>query len=284
MANPAPGVEKEGSAEKIVRAVTLLYHDAVLPGGLDESGFPGQGAGVYKLDVEDLERHFEQVRRVAHERVSTIHETLAAPSRHRIPVLLTFDDGGVSAATYTADLLERLGWRGHFFVTGNLIDTPGFLSVQQIRDLHSRGHIIGSHSWTHPSRMSSCSWETLVDEWTRSAGRLSDILGEKVEVASVPGGYYARKVARAAAASGIRILFTSEPVKRIGEVAGCKVLGRYSLLRGMRPEVSAALSTAGPATQQLGQYVMWNAKKAVKLVGGTHYLKLRDRILGRKTL
>jgi peptidoglycan/xylan/chitin deacetylase (PgdA/CDA1 family) len=284
MADPLPGLETEGAAETIVKAATLLYHDAVLPDGLEDSGFPGQGAGVYKLDVEDLERHFEQVRRVAHDRVSTIHEALENPSRHSTPVFLTFDDGGVSAATYTADLLERLGWRGHFFVTGSLIDTSGFLSVPQIRDLHSRGHIIGSHSWTHPSRMSSCSWDQLVDEWTRSVARLTEILGANVETASVPGGYYSRKVARAAAACGIRVLFTSEPTKRIGEVAGCKVVGRYSLLRGMNPEVSGSLSTAGPAIPQLRQYVMWNMKKTVKRVGGTRYLKLRDLILGRRTL
>jgi hypothetical protein len=48
------------------------------------------------------------------------------------PVFLTFDDGGASALHPTADLLERRGWSGHFFVTTRRIGTPGFLDFWQL--------------------------------------------------------------------------------------------------------------------------------------------------------
>jgi len=77
------------------------------------------------------------------------------------------------------------------------------LPAEQIRDLHQRGHIIGSHSCSHPKRMSFCSRAELLQEWGRSCEILAGILGAPVTVASVPGGFYSRAVAEAAAEAGI---------------------------------------------------------------------------------
>src|SRR5437764_1202238 len=83
------------------------------------------------------------------------------------------------------------------------------------------------------ARMSHCSPEQLLLEWEESARVLSNILGDKVRVASVPGGYYSKRVAEAAASSGIEVLFNSEPTSRIKHVKGCMVLGRYSIQQGV---------------------------------------------------
>ena len=72
-----------------------------------------------------------------------------------LPFLITVDDGGVSYYTVVADRLERLGWRGHCFVTTDMIGQRGFLTRRQIRELDGRGHIIGSHSASHPTRCGS---------------------------------------------------------------------------------------------------------------------------------
>src|SRR5262249_51253399 len=145
------------------------------------------------------------------------------------PFFITFDDGGVSAYDEVATLLDKRRWPGHFLITTDCIGRAGFLSKEQIRGLRKRGHVIGSHSCSHPSRMSECSWQQLIVEWHSSVAILSDILGEAVVVASVPGGYYSRAVAEAAARAGVRALFTSEPVIRHQQVDGCYVLGRYTL-------------------------------------------------------
>ena len=87
--------------------------------------------------------------------------------------LITFDDGGVSALQTTADLLEKYGWRGVFFVTTDRIGTPTFLNADHVRELHRRGHVIGSHSCSHPERMSCCGPEQTVgrmEAQSRSAG------------------------------------------------------------------------------------------------------------------
>src|SRR5437016_300230 len=134
-----------------MRALAIMYHDVVEHGDFPSSGFPGEGAHVYKLRCEDFERHLDAIRDAipadAVSRIAARREWTGAP------VFLTFDDGGISALHPTADLLERHGWRGHFFITTDRIGTPGFLSAAQVRELHARGHVIGSHSASHPTRM-----------------------------------------------------------------------------------------------------------------------------------
>jgi len=89
--------------------------------------------------------------------------------------------------------LEKVGWRGHFFVFTNLIGHPGYLGRSQIRELHQRGRLIG-HSCTHPEQMSSLSWDELLWEWRESCALLSDAIGAPITAASVSGGFYSQKV------------------------------------------------------------------------------------------
>jgi peptidoglycan/xylan/chitin deacetylase (PgdA/CDA1 family) len=247
----------------------------------EASGFPGMAAAVYKLDVREMKQHFDQIAASNIEQPSTIHDLLRDPNGGQVPLLLTFDDGGVSAALHIADLLEGFGWKGHFMVTAGQVNRRAFLSTSQLQGLRKRGHIIGSHSWSHPHRMSSCAWNQLIEEWDRSTRFLSDILGERVVVASVPGGYFSKKVAEAGAACGIRALFTSEPVKTPTMVNGCMVLGRYTIFRGMPTSASLALSSGTTSASQAKAYSYWSIKKAVKLVAGKHYLAMREIVLSQ---
>jgi peptidoglycan/xylan/chitin deacetylase (PgdA/CDA1 family) len=247
-----------------MRAQAIMYHDVVEGGDFGSSGFPGEGADVYKLRREDFERHLDAI---------------AAATRES--VLLTFDDGGVSFLTPIAGLLEGHGWRGHFFITTDRIGTPGFLTEDQLRELHRRGHTIGSHSCSHPTRMAALTRAELDREWRQSLGRLSEILGSKVTSASVPGGYYSRKVGESAAAAGIETLFTSEPTSRVSMLNGCRVMGRYVVQRGMAPEWSGGFA-AGRAAQCLRQAALWKAKRVAKSLGGARYLQLRQAMLEKR--
>src|SRR5207247_10334893 len=144
----------------------------------------GADSAIYKLSRETFQNHLNAVAK-------------ANPGP-----LLTFDDGGVSAYSHIADELEERGWRGYFFIATNWIGKPGFLTSSQIREIRARGHIIGSHSCSHPARMSHHTLGDIIHEWSRSSAVLADILGQQILTASVPGGYYSEKVARAAAIAG----------------------------------------------------------------------------------
>src|SRR5689334_16337968 len=130
----------------------LMYHDVVPAGEEDSSGFPGRDAALYKVTPELFEEHLRATG------VRHVSDTSLA---------ITFDDGGESAMR-AAEALERHGRVGHFFVTTNYIGTRGFVTASDLRELNRRGHVIGSHSCSHPLRMGHCSWPQLMDEWTRS--------------------------------------------------------------------------------------------------------------------
>ncbi len=255
--------------------IALMYHDVVAPGSDDASGFPGAGAARYKMTPGEFAAHLDAIGRAAPPPV-TLPDFLAGGPAAAGP-MLTFDDGGSSAHTLIADALEARGWRGHFFVTAGRLGTPGFVDAGQVRDLARRGHVIGTHSFSHPPRISACGPDELLREWGESREVLSQALGEAVTVGSVPGGYYSRAVAEAARASGVTHLFTSEPTARAHRVGGCTVLGRYTLYRGASPRTAADLA-AGKAGPRLGQALAWNVKKLAKAAGGGAYVRLRSKL------
>ena len=257
-----------------MRAVALLYHDVVVGQDYQSSGFRGGDADVYKFDRVVFERHLDAVARVASQAPAKAADLLASPARPLL--MLTFDDGGVSAHHTIAGMLERRGWRGHFFVSTDYIGRPGFLSVSQIRDLHHRGHVLGSHSASHPRRISHLPEAQMVAEWTRSVGTLSELVGQQVDIASVPGGFYSPTVARTAAQAGVRVLFNSEPTTRVRCVEGCWVVGRFSLQQGDSDRLAAAFAMAAPVPR-LTRWTFWNTKKLLKAAGGEAWLAFRRR-------
>ncbi len=275
LGSPSPVSGHRGDNRLIVHS--LLYHDIVAPGQPDESGFPGQAAARYKLDWADFERHLDAIAAAGLE-ASTRVDTLERASERT--VVLTFDDGGASAVGAAA-ALEARGWIGHFFVTTGRIGTAGFLSAAQVRALAAAGHVVGSHSCSHPDRISSLPRERLLAEWTESNLTLKTLTGAPATVAAVPGGYYRRSVARAATASGIRILFTSEPVATSWAVDDCLVLGRYSIRRGMTASTAAALAS-GARAERLRQLATWNSRKLLKALAGDSYPAVRRALLRRR--
>jgi peptidoglycan/xylan/chitin deacetylase (PgdA/CDA1 family) len=273
-------METQSEAREALKVISLMYHDVVEGGAHEQSGFGGADAALYKLEQGQFKQHLQAIAGAVRESPVKVFE-LQADARARRPWLLTFDDGGVSAYTCIAGMLEEFGWRGHFFVTANYVGSPSFLSDAQIKELHRRGHVIGSHSASHPERMSHCGPEEMLREWAESVARLSDIVGERVRVASVPGGFYSSSVAKAAARAGVEMLFTSEPTSAGRSVDGCAVLGRYTIQRRTTPETVAAIA-AGRVAPRLKQMLLWNAKKVTKTLGGRYYLKARKSLLDQR--
>lgn len=242
--------------------IALMYHDVVRAGAEDSSGFPGRDAALYKVTPEAFEAQLDAI----------CGGLPAQPAP-----TFTFDDGGRSALI-AADALERHGFAGHFFVTVNYIGTRGFVTDAEIRELHARGHIVGSHSCSHPLRMGHCPPAQLRDEWTRSRATLADILGADVRVASVPGGDFAPLVAELAAEAGFTELFTSEPTRAAQAAFGVTLHGRFTIQRWMSPASVAGLA-AGAWLPCARQALVWNAKKLTKRFGGERYLQLRKLLL-----
>jgi peptidoglycan/xylan/chitin deacetylase (PgdA/CDA1 family) len=258
-----------------MQLTSIMYHDIVGDGDCGRSGFGGSHADIYKLDASLFDEHLKLLADRGIRSCLVNDESTDVDS-----IAMTFDDGGESAYTHAADALEKYGFRGHFFIATDFIDTPGFLKTDQIRELASRGHVIGSHSASHPTRMASCTDDELHHEWHDSVKKLSDIICDRVTTASVPGGYFSRRVAEIASECGIEFLFNSEPVTRVYEVNGCKIFGRYTIKQNTT-EAMLEKIVRGNALDKFQQYAFWNSKKIAKKLGGRIYVEATRKILER---
>ena len=240
-----------------MQPVSLLFHD-VYAEDASESGFRSPAADRYKLTIPAFEAQLDAL--------------------WDVEPRITFDDGGVSYYTVAADRLEAEGRRGYCFVTTDFIGQRGFLSPGQIRELDARGHVIGTHSASHPARFSALTAAEMRDEWSGSRMKLEDILGRAVTVGSVPGGYFSTAVAKAAADTGLRTLFTSEPTTKPSAVEECELIGRFTVRRGHPPDVARRFAALAPWAR-CGAWIGWNAKAIVKPILGASYARIADRIL-----
>jgi peptidoglycan/xylan/chitin deacetylase (PgdA/CDA1 family) len=259
----------------MTRLVSLLFHD-VFVGEPSESGFSSPSADRYKLTLEAFD---EQLALLSRSRREAPGLGAAFASGEGLPFTITFDDGGVSYYTIVADRLERLGWRGHCFVCTDTIGRPGFVDTSQLRELDARGHIIGSHSASHPTRFSACTRDEMFSEWNRSRLILEDLLGHRVVAASLPGGDFSGDAATTAAAAGVQVLFTSEPTTRVWHVTpNCAVAGRFTVRRGS-PRDRAARLVGPSAWPRMASWVNWNAKGLVKPLLGSSYSRIAEWLI-----
>jgi peptidoglycan/xylan/chitin deacetylase (PgdA/CDA1 family) len=186
---------------------------------------------------------------------------------------MTFDDGGASYYTVVADRLEAFGWRGHCFIPTSKIGSAGFLDKRQIVELRARGHVIGSHSVSHPARISGLTPDQVYSEWHESVTVLEDLLGERISLGSVPAGYISSAVARLASEAGLAALFTSDPSVRSQYVQGCTLFGRFTVRGGMSTESTVRLARLQVVTR-LQRWSEWTLKRMTKGVLGDGYQKL----------
>jgi peptidoglycan/xylan/chitin deacetylase (PgdA/CDA1 family) len=266
-----------------MRAITLLFHD-IFAGDPGESGFVSAAANRYKLSVVDFDAQLDGLAAAR-----TEPPILASALLHGVyddreisarmtPFVITVDDGGESYYTALAERLERRGWRGHCFVTTDFIGERGFLSRSQIRELAERGHVIGSHTASHPARFNTLPFHRIATEWARSRAALEDIIGQQMDVASVPGGSYSPVVARAASEAGIKVVFTSEPITRVETSNGCMLAGRFTLRRGDANDLSRRLVSDAPGARTRA-WASWNAKGLIRPLLGRSYASVADWLL-----
>jgi peptidoglycan/xylan/chitin deacetylase (PgdA/CDA1 family) len=257
--------------------VSLLFHD-VYASDASESGFRSPAADRYKLTIPAFEAQLDALEELRITPARRSSESEGGNPESRIPVVITVDDGGVSYFTTIADRLDAMGLRGHCFVSTDFIGTRGFLTAEQIRELDSRGHIIGTHSASHPQRFSALTPSEMRSEWSESRQKLEDILGRPVTVGSVPGGYFSTAVAKAARDTGLRTLFTSEPTAKPSAFDECRLVGRFTIRQGHPADMARRFAAAAPWAR-CRAWIGWNAKSIVKPVLGPSYARIADWIL-----
>ncbi len=91
-------------------------------------------------------------------------------------IAFTFDDGPNTTVTpLVAEILEKYGGRGTFFVVGNNINDA---SAKVMKYVHLNGHEIDSHSLTH-SDMTKFTAKQIADEIEMTDIRIRSVIGEE---------------------------------------------------------------------------------------------------------
>lgn len=254
----------------------LMYHEVT--DDPKSSGFQRSGALPYVLTRSAFAAHLSAIAggRLRPELVSDLDLSSTNGNGQHRHLLLTFDDGGASAM-YIAEELARHQWKAHFFIVTGRIGERTFLKPADVRELRSAGHIVGTHSHTHPDIFRSLPRELMTTEWRVSRAILEALLGEPCVAASVPGGDISRVVLESAADTGLKYLFTSEPLVRPERVGDTWILGRVILKSG----VSAA------TIRQLVAFRGWQRAQLIRRLGGiaralcpplyAQYVRLRTR-------
>ena len=200
--------------------VTFLYHE--VSDDPDSTGFVRKSSLPYKHKKEEFIKNIEAIKS-SQIRPISINQLDENSEKHKI--LLTFDDGGKSAM-YITDVLDKYSLLGHFFITTSKIGSQTFLSKKDIKSIFKRGHIIGTHSHSHPSPFFNLKIEEMIKEWSTSIDILEQILGSKIFCASVPGGDMDKNTIKSARECNIKYLFTSEPTNKMWVENNVVLLGR----------------------------------------------------------
>lgn len=213
----------------------FMYHEVA--NDPTRTGFQRPGAREYTLTRRMFSGHLDEIGDGPLTPALVTGVDITAPGRH---LLLTFDDGGLSALA-VAEELTRRNWKGHFLICTGRIGDRTFLDGPGIRQLRREGHLVGAHSHTHPDIFRDLSPTRMLDEWRISRAVLEQITGESCIAASVPGGDISHAVLESAAESGLKYLFTSEPWLKPQNVGGCWILGRYIVKTALTRELLAGL-------------------------------------------
>ncbi len=112
---------------------------------------------------------------------------------HEGMVSITFDDGRLTALTQGADILEKYGLKGTFYIITSLLGTENthgkYGEWSHVKSLTERGHEVGNHTHTHPKGLEEADTREQKSE-IEKAHELLDVNGINARTFAYPYGVY----------------------------------------------------------------------------------------------
>ena len=120
-------------------------------------------------------------------------------------VALTFDDGPDPASTPRfLEELDRLGWRGTFFMLGSMVRlSPGLAA-----EVAAAGHEVAVHGHTHVTHLARTP-PAVVDEVRRAQDLVAEVTGREPRWLRPPYGVLTGGAVAAARSTGLRLVLWS---------------------------------------------------------------------------
>ena len=244
----------------------LMFHELGEPGRAPADDQPGYLRYVVPADVFARRLRWMVSQGLRGISAGQWHSSPAAGTGQ---VVITFDDGCETDRLLAAPLLADVGFSATFYVvSGWLGHRRGFMTRQQLRELHAAGFEIGSHSTTH-AFLSDVSRDALRLEIDGSKRELEDIIGAPVRHMSCPGGRWNRTVAAMARDAGYETLPTSRLSPNDG-ATDAFALGRCAVMQ----------STSDDAFESLCRATGWRRRRMQQqMVDGARWV-LGNRVYG----
>lgn len=250
----------------------LLYHGVSGPG----IGAPPSREGKFWIThlrlMDDLER-----MQCGNYRVVPLGEFWWLPNDPARPPLVgvTFDDGNATDYTVAFPLLQELGFRADFFINTATVGSPGYLTWDQIGEMHRAGMSFQSHSHNHVD-LSHLPLATLRWQVGHSRQVIEDRLGEPVEFLSVPYGLINQRVMEAALEAGYGAVCTSRnwPAR----------LGRNKISRVCIHAATSRHEFEGLLARRLSPYALRSLREAMLYLPKQILLRLNPASLSVREL
>lgn len=114
----------------------------------------------------------------------------ALPER---PVLLTFDDADGTQWSNALPVLKAHHFTATFFIMTVVLDKPGYLSREQVRELDRMGMTIGAHTWDHHAltKYAEADWARQI---TKPTEELAGLVGHPIRYFAYPYGLWSQQV------------------------------------------------------------------------------------------
>jgi peptidoglycan/xylan/chitin deacetylase (PgdA/CDA1 family) len=251
--------------------IFLMYHELELPGRKLCQSEPGYVR--YILPLETFRRQMEWMKQSSLRGLS-VSEAIRYPAHSSI--CITFDDGCETDLIAAAPALREFGFHATFYLTAGMLGTPGYMNIQQVKELDSLGFEIGCHSMTH-QYLSDLAEPELKREIVDAKLLIEQIVGHPIEHFSCPGGRFDRRTLDTARRAGFRTVANSLFHANTADTDPYN-LGRVAMLRDLAlPEFAAICSGRG----LLKKRILHTARRtAQRLLGNRAYDRLRATMLG----
>lgn len=178
----------------------------------------------------------------------TVSQLAVSDTTGQKVAVITFDDGYESDYRYAVPLLEKYNACGTFFVIGSKINTPGYLSDKQLREISQKNFVeIGNHSYEihdYPFNVLEMMYsneyyhEKIFKDYEKNDVFLQNITGIKPIVISYPNGIYGAKLDNRFKTGGKLVSVSTEEVQ-FRLVNDSEPLGRKN--RSMRRNIEQIL-------------------------------------------
>lgn len=254
--------------------VFLMYHELEVPGRRICQSEPGYSR--YVLGETQFRSQIEYLRENEWQGLSV---SQALKFSTGPAVAITFDDGCETDLLIASPLLREAGFDATFFITSGRLGTPGYLSANQLIELHGLGFEIGSHSKTH-AYLTDLEDAGLRQEMCESRTQIEQIIGHNVEHFSCPGGRCNERVIEMARTAGYRTLSTSR-IQANSATTDLYALGRVALVRDITLSAFGAVCDGTGLSRIRTRSALRDVAK--RALGNNLYDRLRTKVLDRRS-